>query len=129
MEVDSVLTLIVSGPDFDSGEIEQTTILVNLAAGADAAKRLGDAGLTVNVDGGKAIIDEPFPGTTYFESLGKSFDYYGDEPVQIAAVWKPAERMLKEVFYIPAVLILIVIVVSQRRRMHENNRLEAEAAA
>jgi TRAP transporter 4TM/12TM fusion protein len=129
MEVDSVLTLIISGPDFDSGEIEQTTILVNLAAGADAAKRLGDAGLTVNVDGGKAIIDEPFPGTTYFESLGKSFDYYGDEPVQIAAVWKPAERMLKEVFYIPAVLILIVIVVSQRRRMHENNRLEAEAAA
>ena len=49
--------------------------------------------------------------------------------MQIAAVWKPAERMLKEVFYIPAVLILIVIVVSQRRRMHENNRLEAEAAA
>jgi hypothetical protein len=128
MEPDSVLTLIVSGPDFDSGEIEQTTILVPLAAGADADARLAAAGLTVILEADKAKIDEPFPGTPYFESLGKAFDYYGDEPVQIDAVWKPAERMPKEVFYLPAVLVLIFIVVSQRRRMHENNRLEAEAA-
>ena len=129
MEPDSVLTLIISGPDFDSGEIEKTTILVDLAAGADAAARLNAAGLTINLDGDKALIDEPFPGTPYFESLGKAFDYYADEPVQVAAVWKPAERMPKEVFYIPAILLLAFVVVSQRRRMHENNRLEAEAAA
>ena len=124
-----MLTLIVSGPDFDSGEVEQTTILVTIAEGADAAARLSDAGLTVNLDGARALIEEPFPGTPYFESLGKAFDYYADEPVQIAEVWKPAERMPKEVFYIPAVLVLGFIVFSQRRRMHENDRREAEAAA
>jgi len=128
MPADSVLTLIISGPDFDSGEVEQTTILVTLAEGADAATRLSDAGLTVNVDGALALIDEPFPGTPYFENLGKAFDYYGDEPVQIAEVWKPAERIPKEVFYLPAVLVLGFIVFTQRRRMHENNRLEAAAA-
>jgi hypothetical protein len=129
MPSDSVLTLIVSGPDFDSGEVEQTTILVTLAQGADAAARLSDAGLAVKLDAARALIDEPFPGTPYFESLGKAFDYYADEPVQIAEVWKPAERVPKEVFYIPAVLVLGFIVFSQRRRMHENNRLEAEAVA
>jgi len=129
MPPDSVLTLIVSGPDFDSGEVEQTTILVTLAQGADAATRLSDAGLTVTLDGAIAAIEEPFPGTPYFESLGKAFDYYGDEKVQIAEVWKPAERIPKEVFYIPAILVLGFIIVSQRRRMHAKDRLEAEAAA
>jgi TRAP transporter 4TM/12TM fusion protein len=127
MPPDSVLTLIVSGPDFDSGEVEQTTVLVTLAQAADAAARLSDAGLAVNLEGEKALIDEPFPGTPYFESLGKAFDYYADEPVQIAEVWKPAERVPKEVFYIPAILVLGFIIISQRRRMHARDRLEAEA--
>jgi TRAP transporter 4TM/12TM fusion protein len=129
MPADSVLTLIVSGPDFDSGEVEQTTILVTLAQGADAAARLSDAGLSVTLDGAMAVIEEPFPGTPYFETLGKAFDYYGDEKVQIAEVWKPAERIPKEVFYIPAILVLGFIIVSQRRRMHAENKLEAGAAA
>jgi hypothetical protein len=129
MAPDSVLTLIISGPDFDSGKTESTTIQVNLAAGADAAARLKAAGLSVNLADGKALIEEPFPGTPYFESLGKAFDYYADEPVQIAEVWKPAERMPKEVFYIPAVLVLAIIIVMQRRRMHAENRLEEAGVA
>ena len=123
-----VLTFIVSGPDFDTGKIENTTVLVNVNDAADANERLKAAGLSVRVEDGQAIIEEPFPGTPYFETLGKAFDYYGDEPVVVAEVWVPAERMPKEVFYIPAILLLGFIVFSQRRRMHENNRLEAEAA-
>jgi hypothetical protein len=33
----------------------------------------------------------------------------------------------KEVFYIPAILVLGFIIISQRRRMHARDRLEAEA--
>ncbi|MDH3452410.1 MAG: DUF3394 domain-containing protein [Gammaproteobacteria bacterium] len=124
-----VLTVVVSGADFDSGEITSTTVLVNLGQAADAVKRLRDAGLTVTVDDGRAIIEEPFPGSPYFESLGKSFDYYGDEPVQISEIRQPADRIAKEVFYIPAVLLLALIMVLQKRRQRKEERLEVEAPA
>ena len=114
---------------FDSGEIESTTILVNLGQPADAVERLRNAGLSVTVEDGRAILEEPFPGTPYFESLGKSFDYYGDEPVQIAEIREPADRIAKEVFYIPAVLLLALIIVLQRRRMREDQGPEVEATA
>ena len=124
-----VLTIVVSGPDFDSGEIESTTILVNLGQPADAVERLRTAGLTVTVADGRAIIEEPFPGTPYFESLGKSFDYYGDEPVQIAEIKQPADRIAKEVFYIPAVLLLALIIMLQKRRAREEQGPEVEVTA
>ena len=123
------LTIVVSGPDFDTGEISSTTILVNLEDASDAAERLRNAGLTVIVESGRAIIEEPFPGTPYFESLGKSFDYYADEPVEIAEVRQPAERIVKEVFYIPAVLLLALIMFLQKRRAREERAAEVEAPA
>ena len=110
------ITMVVSGPDFDSGEITSTTILVNLGQPLDAVKRLRKAGLSVVVEDGRAVIEEPFPGTPFFETIGKSFDYYGDEPVQVAKVLRDADRIPKEVFYLPALLLLGIIVVSQKRR-------------
>ncbi len=121
------MTVIVSGPDFDTGEIASTTILVNLGEPADAVERLRAAGLAVTVEDGRAIIEEPFPGTPFFESIGKSFDYYGDEPVQIAEVRQAAERMPKEVFYIPAVLLLALVVFLQKRRVREEQGAAAPA--
>ncbi len=117
---DGVLTMVVSGPDFDTGEIASTTILVPLGEPAEAAKRLNDAGLNVIVEDGFAVIEEPFPGTPFFETVGKLFDFYGDEPVRIADVRSPAERMPKEVFYIPAVVLLALIVLLQRRRIRND---------
>lgn len=111
-----VLTLVVSGPDFDSGEIESTTILVSLGDRAEGIKRLEAAGLNVVVEDGLAVIEEPFPGTPYFESIGKSFDFYGDEPVNISDIRSPKDRIPKEIFYIPAVLLLSLIIYLQRRR-------------
>jgi TRAP-type uncharacterized transport system fused permease subunit len=123
------IMLIVSGPDFDTGEVATTTILVPLAAGADAATRLSDAGLTINVGDGKAVIEEPFPGTPYFETLGKAFDYYGDEPVQVAEVRMEAKRIFKEIIYIPAILVLGLVVFLQKRRQREQQGGTAEATA
>ncbi|MEM7209897.1 MAG: TRAP transporter permease [Pseudomonadota bacterium] len=113
---EGVLTMVISGPDFDTGEQDSTTILVNLGEPADAVARLEKAGLIVNVEDGLAKIEEPFPGTPFFEKIGLSFDYYADEPVQIADVRKPTERIAKEVFYIPAILLLGIIMFMQRRR-------------
>lgn len=114
-----VLTMIVKGPDFDTGEITSTTILVPTGDQAEAVDRLQAAGLNVTVEEGRALIEEPFPGTPFFETIGKSFDYYGDEPVEVDVIRSKKERMPKEVFYIPAVLVLAFIYWIQRRRRHK----------
>ena len=119
------ITMVVSGPDFDSGEMTSTTILVNLGQPQDAVERLRKAGLAVVVEDGRAVIEEPFPGTPFFETIGKSFDYYGDEPVQVAKVLRDAERIPKEVFYLPAILLLGIIVVSQKRRSRNEKEVVA----
>ncbi len=119
MEPGSVMNLVVSGPDFDSGEIESTMILVELGEAGDPADRLNNAGLGVTIDADKALIEEPFPGTPFFEGIGKAFDFYGDEPVQIAELRRPAERMPKEVFYIPAVVLLALVILLQKRRARQ----------
>ena len=113
---DGVLTMVVSGPDFDTGEIASTTILVPMGERAEAVARLEEAGLTVLIEDGLARIEEPFPGTPFFESIGKSFDFYGEDPVVVKEVLTPSDRLPKEVFYLPAIVVLGLVVLSQRRR-------------
>ena len=55
------------------------------------------------------------PGTE-FETLGQTFDFYGDQPVTISEVLMPKERMAKELFYIPALVLLLLVIMMQRRR-------------
>ncbi|MGK0168891.1 MAG: TRAP transporter 4TM/12TM fusion protein, partial [Gammaproteobacteria bacterium] len=112
------ITLVVSGPDFDTGEETSTTILVPLGDRAEAAKRLKKAGLEITVENRVARIEEPFPGTPFFETIGKSFDYYGDKPVQVSELKQAASRIPKEVFYLPALALLGIVVWLQlgRRR-------------
>lgn len=119
-----VVTMIVKGPDFDSSEVTSTTILVPMSNQQEAIKRLEDAGLNIIVEDGRALIEEPFPGTPFFETIGKSFDYYGDEPVEVATIRSAKDRLPKEVFYLPAVLILGLVYWLQRRR-HPANEMAA----
>ena len=74
------------------------------------------AGLTVNVEDGMAKIEEPFPQTPFFEKIGTVFDYYGDEPVRVSAIKEEAERWPKEIFYLPALLLLGLVILLQRSR-------------
>lgn len=110
-------TVVVSGPNFNTGEMDQTTLLVPLGEPKEAAERLSAAGLDVRMEDGIAIIDEPMVGTTFFANIGNLFDFYADEPVQIAEVKKPAQRMPKEIFYIPAFLLLGLVYLMQRGRV------------
>ena len=109
-------TFVVSGPNFNTGEEDSTTLLVPLGEPKEAAERLRTAGLDVRLEDGIAIIDEPLVGTPYFELIGNLFDFYADDPVQISEIRKPASRMPKEIFYLPAILLLGLVYWLQRRR-------------
>ena len=114
---DGTLTFVVSGPDFDTGEDTQTTLLISMGDRADAIERLRKAGLTVVVEDGLAKVEEPFPQTPLFDKIGNLFDYYGDKPVVLSKVRQRAERPAKEWFYIPALILLGFVFLMQRRRI------------
>ena len=114
--VDGNLRMVIRGPDFDDlDKIRNQTVLVELGASGDGIDRLNKAGLLVKIEDGKAILDEPLAGTKFFTSF-QSFDFYGDEPVVISEVQTKAERWAKEVFYIPALILLFIVIAFQRRR-------------
>ena len=107
---------MVSGPNFNTGEEDSTTLLVSLGETEEASDRLRTAGLDVRVEDGIAIVDEPLVGTPYFELIGNLFDFYADDPVKISEIKKPAARMPKEIFYLPAILLFGLVYWLQRRR-------------
>ncbi len=109
--------LVVSAPDFDTGIVGEKTVVFTPDAEGGGLERLDAQGLTVFEEDGRLILDEPFPGTPYFEDLANDYDFYGDEPAQIAAVQIQNQRPPKELFFIPAFLLLGIIVLLQRRRM------------
>ena len=118
---DSTLRVIVRGPDFDNpDQMAQRTVVANLAAGEDGASRLDAGGLTIFEDEGKAIVEEPFVNTPFFQDF-QMFDFYGDEPVEITTVQVVNERMAKEIFYIPALLLLGLVVMMQRARKRRHD--------
>ena len=110
------LRLQVVGPDFDyPDKISQLTVIADLGEAGDGETRLNQAGLTVFMEGDTATLEEPFAGTAFFQTL-QMFDFYSDPVVRIEKVQLPAERLPKEIFYIPALLLLAVVILVQRRR-------------
>jgi len=61
------------------------------------------------------ILDEPMFGTELSDSLS-SFDFYGDDPVEITAVQAPADQLPKELMFLPALLLLGLVAFLQYRR-------------
>ncbi|MEM8698551.1 MAG: DUF3394 domain-containing protein, partial [Pseudomonadota bacterium] len=110
------LRLSVAGPDFnDPDKIIETLVVASFEDEArDGAERLGELGLVLAPDT-EATLEEPIFGTKN-EALGTVFDFYADDPVVIKTVMAPVERLPKEVFYIPALLLLGLIVLLQRGR-------------
>ncbi|MCY4197272.1 MAG: TRAP transporter permease [Rhodobacteraceae bacterium] len=109
------IRLTVNGPDFDTGDLRPVVIEIAAVAG-DAAAALTHHGLTVIEDGNTLILDEPFPGTPFFETLSLEYDFYGDLPVEIILAEIENNRPPKELFFIPALMLLAGIVLIQRRR-------------
>ncbi|MFP7571085.1 TRAP transporter permease [Marivita sp. S2033] len=109
--------ITVSAPDFDTGIVGTKTILVKPEAEGSGMERLQAVGLSVMEEGDTLLLEEPFPGTPFFEKLANEYDFYGDEPAQIELVQIENERLPKELFFIPALLLLLMIIGLQSRRM------------
>ncbi len=116
---DGQVRLVVTGENLD-GAVVTTTVQLPLGPAGDGAARLLDhAGIGVREEEGKVLLDDlAFGGPA--EQAGLDFDW------EITAVEVPADRMPKEVFMIPALILLGLIVMLQRRRRPED--LAAAAA-
>ncbi len=117
---DGLLRVLVSGPDFDNPDnTASLTMVIPMGAPADGKARLQAQGLKLAdnpaAPAGTVALDEPLAGTPYFTKL-QMFDFYADKPVVIERVEWDAERMDKEVFYIPAFILLGLVIVMQRAR-------------
>jgi len=110
------LRVFITGPDFDNADrIDSTTLIVPMGAKADGAERLEKAGLVVVIEDGVAKLEEPLPASAFEQQL-KGFEFYGNTPVEVKTFSLPADRMPKEVFYIPALLLLGLVIMLQLRR-------------
>ncbi|WP_172292704.1 TRAP transporter permease [Pseudoruegeria sp. HB172150] len=109
------LRLVVSGPDFDTLEPKDTTVVLT-TTDASGAEQLEASGLLLMEEtDGQVPMEEPMFGTPYSDTLS-SFDFYGDEPVVLSSVQAPADQLPKELIFIPALLLLGLIVMLQRGR-------------
>ena len=108
------LRLVVTGPNFTSGRMTQTTLVLTIDDTAPA-QRIDATGLWLMPEEDRMVLDEPMPATQFADAL-LNFDFYGDEPVVVSELQQRAERMPQEVFYLPALLLLGLVVMLQRRR-------------
>jgi len=109
------------GTDFNDEEKQNnTSLLLKLGAKGDAESRFTNAGFMFIEDEGKIVFDG-FTWDFKDEDLKKLFSEQFvtgdlDSPLYIDKVLVPNERMPKELFFIPALLLLGMIIFLQRRR-------------
>jgi len=110
------LRLLIEGPDFDTGEITGTTLLLQIETDASGAELLDGFGLAlVPVDEGMSF-DEPMFGTPFAQEM-MEFDFYADTPMIIRSVKAPADQLPKELIFLPALALLGLVALMQRARL------------
>ncbi|WP_171207430.1 MULTISPECIES: TRAP transporter permease [unclassified Ruegeria] len=109
------LRLVVAGPDFDTLEMVDTTVVVTVGEEDGGAARVEAMGLLPIAEDGLVKLDEPLFGTPVADELG-IFDYYGDDAVRITSVSLPTSQPPKQLVFIPALLLLGFIAFLQRGR-------------
>ncbi len=110
------LRFVVSGPDFDTGNMKDMSLVVPVGEGEDGASRLEAMGFTTLEEDGLMKMEEPLFGAPIADQMG-SFDFYADEAVRISEVKAPQAQMPKELVFIPALVLLGLIALLQRARM------------
>ena len=107
---DSDIRLMVEGEDFDTGEMVSKTVLLPLGPQGEGEARLqATAGLAVRQEDGKILIDAIEFGSPA-ERAKLDFDW------EITGIIVPADRLPKQILYIPALALLLFIYFQQRRR-------------
>ncbi len=108
MPADAQIRIRVVGQDIDGNPVDKV-VMLPLGKPAAGEARLKGAGLELRVEEGKTIVDNVEFGSVA-ERQKIDFDY------EIASVEVKADRPPKQLFYIPALLLLGLIVLLQRRR-------------
>ncbi|MCP4470597.1 MAG: TRAP transporter permease [Gammaproteobacteria bacterium] len=126
---DASIRVRIAGPDFDDFDKENfTNVILNLGGEGDGETRFTNAGIMILEEEGKILVD----GLTWdskLKHLDRLFTMGDlDNPVYIDKVLLKRDRPAKELFYIPALLLLGLIVVLQRRR-HRGFQAQRDAAA
>ena len=98
------------GVSIEGDAIDSTFLLPLGKAEGDGATRLSNAaGIDFRAEGGEYVVDNiDFGGPA--EQLGIDFDW------EVVSIDVKSDRMPKEIFYIPALLLLGLVAVLQRRR-------------
>ena len=109
------LRFVVQGPSFTTGEPTSLTISHVAGPSDPSTKRLEGDGLIMLAEQDRLFLDEPVFGSKFQEQL-KNFDFYLDNRVEITEVMVAADRLPKQIFYLPAIFLLLIVIVLQRRR-------------
>ncbi|WP_170608687.1 TRAP transporter permease [Ruegeria arenilitoris] len=107
--------MVVSGPDFDTLEMTDTTVVVPVGSEEGGAARVEAMGLLLLAEDGLVKLEEPMFGSPVADDLD-IFDYYGDEAVRLTSVSLPSSQPPKQLIYIPAMILLGLIAFLQRGR-------------
>jgi len=110
---DEALRIRVTGENFSSGKIVDTTVSLPLGLMSDgegAARLEKSSGIAFITDGDQVFVDNVVFGG-YAQERGVDFDW------EVTNIEVDAVRPVKEWFYIPALLLLALIVFLQRRRV------------
>ncbi|MDR9484954.1 MAG: TRAP transporter permease [Sediminimonas sp.] len=124
MQVGDELRVVVSGPDFDTFEPKDVSLLLNVEKDAPGAERAERMGFILMPEDGVMKLDQPMFGTP-IESDLSGFDFYGDDPVRITQVKVPAEQPPQELVFIPALLLLGGIAYLQLLRQRKQKEVPA----
>jgi TRAP transporter 4TM/12TM fusion protein len=117
-EAGSEIRVVINGPDFDTSELRDTTILLAIGEEAPTA-RLAAMGLTLIEEGDALVLEEPF-NSPHSVAL-KDYEFYGDEYVTVKEVLAPKAQMPKELVFLPALLLLAFVYflqIGRVRRIH-----------
>ena len=119
------LRIFVTGQNSEGVDVE-TTVVLPLGSKADGAKRLEVAGIIITTEGGKTVIDDVLPTDADGAATAAAKAKLEFEMV-VESVQVPRERMPKQVFYVPAIVLLGLIWMLQRRRRNDKSVQQAAA--
>ncbi|MDH3715438.1 MAG: TRAP transporter permease [Gammaproteobacteria bacterium] len=108
MNADTQIRVQIKGEDLEGRQIDKV-VMLPMGAKAAGQDRLLEAGLELRFEEGKAFVDNVVFGSPA-ERQKIDFDF------EIASVQVDADRPPKQLFYIPALVLLGVIVLLQKRR-------------
>jgi hypothetical protein len=118
------MRMTVEGPDFDTGEIKETTLQLTIGEEEGGQARVDALGLMLLPEDGIVKLDEPLFGTPVADDLDE-FDFYADDPVRLMTVLAPQSQPPKELVFIPALLFLGLIAFLQRGRAARQTEVTA----